>query len=215
MNIHEVILRPLMTEKGNIGREMENLATFAVDTRANKHEIRRAVEGLFKCFGRRRFAPCGSRARNAGSGSTSVTEVNGRRRLSSWPKARRSNSSKDSEGSTNAGEELQAYVARSEKDERLRLRGYFREGIRSVLSSRDVSRRAAGGTLMAALRVGTAAAGTNGDSGASISVGTSRAYPREVASIEYDPNRSANIALLHYLDGEKRYIPGSQRTQGG
>lgn len=28
----------------------------------------------------------------------------------------------------------------------------------------------------------------------------------KVASIEYDPNRSANIALLHYLDGEKRYI---------
>jgi large subunit ribosomal protein L2 len=30
--------------------------------------------------------------------------------------------------------------------------------------------------------------------------------PARVASIEYDPNRSANIALLHYLDGEKRYI---------
>ncbi len=30
--------------------------------------------------------------------------------------------------------------------------------------------------------------------------------PAKVASIEYDPNRSANIALLHYLDGEKRYI---------
>ncbi len=28
----------------------------------------------------------------------------------------------------------------------------------------------------------------------------------KVAAIEYDPNRSANIALLHYLDGEKRYI---------
>src|SRR5882724_12039117 len=27
-----------------------------------------------------------------------------------------------------------------------------------------------------------------------------------VASIEYDPNRSARIALLHYVDGEKRYI---------
>ena len=27
-----------------------------------------------------------------------------------------------------------------------------------------------------------------------------------VASIEYDPNRTANIALIHYLDGEKRYI---------
>jgi large subunit ribosomal protein L2 len=30
--------------------------------------------------------------------------------------------------------------------------------------------------------------------------------PARVATIEYDPNRSARIALLHYLDGEKRYI---------
>ncbi len=30
--------------------------------------------------------------------------------------------------------------------------------------------------------------------------------PAKVASIEYDPNRGARIALLHYLDGEKRYI---------
>ena len=30
--------------------------------------------------------------------------------------------------------------------------------------------------------------------------------PGTVASIEYDPNRTANIALIHYLDGEKRYI---------
>src|ERR1700757_2211130 len=28
----------------------------------------------------------------------------------------------------------------------------------------------------------------------------------KVAAIEYDPNRSARIALLHYIDGEKRYI---------
>jgi large subunit ribosomal protein L2 len=30
--------------------------------------------------------------------------------------------------------------------------------------------------------------------------------PAKVAAIEYDPNRSARIALLHYMDGEKRYI---------
>jgi large subunit ribosomal protein L2 len=30
--------------------------------------------------------------------------------------------------------------------------------------------------------------------------------PGKVATIEYDPNRSANIALIHYADGEKRYI---------
>ncbi|MFT8872725.1 MAG: 50S ribosomal protein L2 [Sporolactobacillus sp.] len=30
--------------------------------------------------------------------------------------------------------------------------------------------------------------------------------PGKVATIEYDPNRTANIALVHYVDGEKRYI---------
>src|SRR5438034_2506295 len=34
--------------------------------------------------------------------------------------------------------------------------------------------------------------------------------PAKVASIEYDPNRSARIALLHYADGEKRYILAPQ-----
>jgi len=33
-----------------------------------------------------------------------------------------------------------------------------------------------------------------------------RGIPAKVAAIEYDPNRSANIALLNYADGEKRYI---------
>ncbi|MBI3283132.1 50S ribosomal protein L2 [Candidatus Curtissbacteria bacterium] len=33
-----------------------------------------------------------------------------------------------------------------------------------------------------------------------------RDIPAKVAAIEYDPNRSANIALLHYTDGEKRYV---------
>ncbi len=45
--------------------------------------------------------------------------------------------------------------------------------------------------------------------------------PAKVAEVEYDPNRSANIALLHYVDGEKRYIlqpvglkPGMQVESG-
>lgn len=36
-----------------------------------------------------------------------------------------------------------------------------------------------------------------------------------VASIEYDPNRSARIALLHYIDGEKRYILAPQGLKVG
>ena len=33
-----------------------------------------------------------------------------------------------------------------------------------------------------------------------------RGIPAKVAAIEYDPNRTARLALLHYIDGEKRYI---------
>ncbi len=39
--------------------------------------------------------------------------------------------------------------------------------------------------------------------------------PARVAAIEYDPNRSANIALLVYADGEKRYIVAPARLQVG
>jgi large subunit ribosomal protein L2 len=39
--------------------------------------------------------------------------------------------------------------------------------------------------------------------------------PARVAAIEYDPNRSANIALLHYADGEKRYILAPDKVSVG
>jgi large subunit ribosomal protein L2 len=39
--------------------------------------------------------------------------------------------------------------------------------------------------------------------------------PAKVAHIEYDPNRSARIALLHYADGEKRYILAPQGLRQG
>lgn len=39
--------------------------------------------------------------------------------------------------------------------------------------------------------------------------------PAKVASIEYDPNRTAHIALLHYLDGEKRYILAPEGLKAG
>src|SRR4030088_21136 len=39
--------------------------------------------------------------------------------------------------------------------------------------------------------------------------------PAKVAAIEYDPNRTAYIALLHYADGVKSYILAPQRLQVG
>jgi len=48
MNIHDVIRRPLVTEKSTVARETSNLVTLAVDPRASKHDIQRAVETLFE-----------------------------------------------------------------------------------------------------------------------------------------------------------------------
>ena len=44
---------------------------------------------------------------------------------------------------------------------------------------------------------------------------TKDGVPAKVAAIEYDPNRSAHIALLHYADGEKRYILAPARMAVG
>ncbi|MGA7615413.1 MAG: 50S ribosomal protein L23 [Thermoanaerobaculia bacterium] len=49
MNSHEIIRRPLVTEKTTMIREKDqNVIVFEVDVRANKIDVRRAVEELFK-----------------------------------------------------------------------------------------------------------------------------------------------------------------------
>lgn len=48
MDIYQVIKEPHITEKGNIQKELHNQISFKVHKRANKIEIRRAVEALFK-----------------------------------------------------------------------------------------------------------------------------------------------------------------------
>jgi large subunit ribosomal protein L23 len=48
MNANQIIRRPLVTEKSTIIREEENVLSFEVDTRANKIQVKNAVEELFK-----------------------------------------------------------------------------------------------------------------------------------------------------------------------
>ena len=48
MDIYQVIKKPLITEKGNLQKKQHNQISLRVDKRANKVEIRRAVEALFK-----------------------------------------------------------------------------------------------------------------------------------------------------------------------
>lgn len=47
LSVHDVIERPVVTEKSALAREKSNVATFRVDPKATKHDIRRAVEQLF------------------------------------------------------------------------------------------------------------------------------------------------------------------------
>jgi len=47
MRIQEIIRRPLITEKTAVAREASNVVAFEVDSRANKIEIKRAVEAQF------------------------------------------------------------------------------------------------------------------------------------------------------------------------
>jgi len=48
MDIYQVIKEPHIAEKGSLQKEINNQITFKVDRRANKVEIRRAIETLFK-----------------------------------------------------------------------------------------------------------------------------------------------------------------------
>ena len=48
MRVQDVIRRPLITEKSTILRDLGNIVAFEVDARANKIEIKRAVEAQFK-----------------------------------------------------------------------------------------------------------------------------------------------------------------------
>ena len=47
MIAHEIIIRPLVTEKTSIQKELYNQVSFEVDRRANRIEIRRAIETIF------------------------------------------------------------------------------------------------------------------------------------------------------------------------
>lgn len=47
MNYHDLIIKPLITEKTTIQKEVANQVSFEVDRRANRIEIKRSIENLF------------------------------------------------------------------------------------------------------------------------------------------------------------------------
>ena len=75
------------------------------------------------------------------------------------------------------------------------------------------SRRPAAGTSTAASRRATRAAATSAATAIIDFKRRKDGVPAKVAAIEYDPNRSARIALLHYADGAKAYILAPARLR--
>ena len=88
------------------------------------------------------------------------------------------------------------------------------QGRQSATCTRAAGRRAGrerrsaarAATTTATSRCGTRAAATSSTTGSSTSSATRTASPAKVERLEYDPNRSAQLALLLYADGERRYI---------
>ena len=78
MNLVDVIKGPIITEKGTLVNELGNQVVFRVDPRANKVEIRQAVERLFRSRSRR-FGPAGCLERPDGLGRAWGVARTGRR----------------------------------------------------------------------------------------------------------------------------------------
>ena len=218
----DVLIAPVISEK-SYGLLDENKYTFIVDPDANKTEIKIAVEKVFgvkvvsvntqnregkrvrtrRGFGRRVEHQARHRLRGRRRPhrhlrrSGLLTAGPGRERGTSWESA-------------STSRQRRAAVARRSPTS-WRSPGPRR---RSHWSSRCPGR--AGGTTRGGSRRATRAAGT---SAPTASIDFRRAdkdgVPATVAHIEYDPNRTARIALLHFADGEKRYIVAPNKLKQG
>ena len=118
-----------------------------------------------------------------------------------------------SSGADDAGPQAQAHQPRSPVPDRLRLRRDHRRQAREVADQAEAAHRRSQ-LLRPHDRRATAAAVTSSKYRVVDFRRDKDGVPAKVASIEYDPNRNARIALLHYLDGEKRYIIAPHGARG-
>ena len=107
---------------------------------------------------------------------------------------------------SHGNQELQADVAGPALLLGLRLQGDHQGREAAAQARRAPDAAPAAATTTAASPRASAAAATSSATASSTGSATRSACPPKVATIEYDPNRTARIALLHYVDGEKRYI---------
>ena len=205
MKLTDVIRRPLITEKTSILREDGRTLVFQVATDANKIEIKRAVEQLLGVEGRRASAPRIAHGKMKRQGrfvgpplglEEGVREAARRREDAGIPGRRVRRSCRFA--NTTRRRPAARFQTVQTFDE-ITTSEPYKPLIEPLHSSGGRNNR---GELTSWWRGG----------------GHKRMYriidfkrdkrdiPAKVSTIEYDPNRSARIALLTYADGEKRYI---------
>ena len=197
----DVIIRPVVSEKSYAGLE-QNTYTFLVDPRANKTEIKEAVQSIWDVRVTSVNTLAAARARSSAAAT--------RRASAPTRSARSSRSPRRCDRDLRDGEV--AMAVRKYKPTTPGRRGASVSTFDELTRSKPEKSLVAKGRNKAGRNVhGRITARHQGG-------GTKRRYrvidfrrnkdgvPAKVAHIEYDPNRSARIALLHYVDGEKRYI---------
>src|SRR5438094_5786084 len=198
---HRLIVSPVITQKSSAAYQARKEYAFRVDTAATKPQIRAAIEALFKVTVTDvRTLVVRAGAARAVSPAVRAVARPGKRRSSRSKKATRSPCSRADMGirqfrPMTPGTRFRsvsdfAEITKSEPEKSL-LEPLQRTGGRN--NKGHITNRWQGG-------------------------GHKRRYrridfrrekfgiPAKVAAVEYDPNRTSRIALLHYADGEKRYI---------
>ena len=208
----DIIVAPVVSEKSYALIEA-NVYTFVVDKRASKPEIHDAVEAIWGVrLQGQHPQPEGQDAAHPPlqpRGPSSRHQAGHRHRRRRRPhravRELRDETSIRTRKPTSAGRRFQSVSD-------------FAEITKSTPEKSSARRRArapAAATPRAARPRVTAAAATSASTAWSTSSRTKDGVAAKVAAVEYDPNRTCRIALLHYEDGEKAYILAPRNVKVG
>ena len=202
MDPRSIIVKPVVSEKSYAAYD-RNVYTFVVVKSANKTQIKQAIESIFavrvtnvNTINRR-----GKRKQNRGTGDWASARPPSVP-TSPWPTATRSRSS--GERVPDAGSQAQTHQSRSPLPDRRRLLGDHTRQAGEVAHAQEDQDR---GRNTYGRKTSRHRGGGHKQRYRAVDFKREKdGMPAKVASVEYDPNRNARIALLHYRDGEKRYI---------
>ena len=210
-DIRRVIVRPVISEKSFQLVQAHNQYTFRVLDGAHKTEIRQAIEDLFDVTVtdvRTVSVQSKPKRRGATQGPSPGLEEGHRRAA-----ARRQDRALRG-GLGHGHPQIQAHLAWAPHRHRLGLRGGHQDHPREVAARQDLKDRRAQQQRprhQPAHRRRPQAPLPHHR----LQAPQGRRSPPRLRAIEYDPNRSARIALLHYADGEKAYILAPLRIRVG